>query len=226
MSSEIYDFNFNAEWKRRIEGSPEVKETRTTIEFHRRKIRQMHEELSQAELFEKELVRRLKSLEEKIKPPLMRFYEMLEEGEGGVDDKLVETSVLEEDHNHVLAILRKKAIFMEKMNRTQLLGFLKTVLCVRDHFLEKDNQAGVEILMEMASGVLRHLGRPTIDWSHLVSWEATFLRTIIREVEDMPEFAARIIDQFLATFVTRSDSSSHTQSTIIQTSNSSSMTAS
>ena len=106
------------------------------------------------------------------------------------------------------------------MNRTQLLGFLKTVLCVRNFFLEKDNQHGVEILHETASGVLKHLGRATIDWSDFSSWEAEFLRSLIREVEGMPEFALRMIDQFLSKFDTRSKSSSaptsnNTQSTIL-----------
>ena len=90
--------------------------------------------------------------------------------------------------------------------------------------LEKDNQAGVEILMEMASGVLRHLGRSTIDWSQLASWEAEFLRDLIKEVEGMPDFGVRMIDQFLLTqFITRSKSSNDTQSTILQNTNNSSM---
>ena len=114
MSSEVY--NFQAEWRRRIEGSPEVKQSRLNLEFHRRKIRQLHEELSQAEIFEKELEKRQRNLEEQIKPPLMRFNEMLEEDQG-VDDKVVETSVNEEDHKNVLAVLRKRAIFMEKVNK-------------------------------------------------------------------------------------------------------------
>ena len=114
MSSEVY--NFQAEWRRRIEGSPEVKQSRLNLEFHRRKIRQLHEELSQAEIFAKELEKRQRNLEEQIKPPLMRFNEMLEEDQG-VDDKVVETSVNEEDHKNVLAVLRKRAIFMEKVNK-------------------------------------------------------------------------------------------------------------
>ena len=112
MSSEVY--NFNAEWKKRIEGSPEVKQSRISLEFHRRKIRQLMEALSQAEIFEKELEKRLKNLEENVKPPLMRFNEMLEEDQG-VDDKTVEISVIEEDHENVISLLRKKAIFMEKV---------------------------------------------------------------------------------------------------------------
>ena len=106
------------------------------------------------------------------------------------------------------------------MNRTQLLGFLKTVLSVRNFFLEKDNQQGVEILHETASGVLKHLGRATIYWSDFSSWEAEFLRSLIREVEGMPEFALRMIDQFLAKFDTKTKASSaaasnNTQSTFL-----------
>ena len=112
MSSEVY--NFNAEWKKRIEGSPEVKQSRISLEFHRRKIQQLMEELSQAEIFEKELEKRLKNLEENVKPPLMRFNEMLEEDQG-VDDKTLEISVNEEDPENVISLLRKKAIFMEKV---------------------------------------------------------------------------------------------------------------
>ena len=104
------------------------------------------------------------------------------------------------------------------MNRTQLLGFLKTILNVRNFFLEKDNQHGVDILHEIATGVLKHMGRPTIDWSDYSSWEAEFLRSLIREVEGMPEFAVRMIDQFLAKFDTRTRSqpsvANNTQTTV------------
>ena len=218
MSAEV--FPFESEWKKRIERSPEAKQARQNLEFHRRKIRQMHEDLTHAEAWEKELEARLQSDKEKIKPRIHVFTEQLELPKG-VEDKIVEAAIVEEDTEKLVSVLRRKAIAMDNMDRSQLLGFIKTVLNVRNCLLEKDNQHGVEVMQEMASGALKHLGRVTTDWVEIVAWEADMLRQLVREVEGIPTFVVRMTDQLLAKHVSVNSSSSvvqMTQSTSLVTS--------
>jgi len=203
MSAEM--FPFESEWGKRIERSPEAKLAKQNLEFHRRKIRQMHDELSHAEAWEKELEARLQTIKEKVKPRILVFSEQLELSKG-VDDKIVEATVVEEDSEKLIGLLRKKAFAMDKMDRSQLLGFIKTVLNVRNGFLEKDNQHGVEMMQDIASGALKHLGRATIDWMEIVPWEAEMLRQLVREVEGIPAFLVRMLDQILVKIVTNSSS--------------------
>jgi len=210
MSAEL--FPFESEWKKRIERSPEAKQARQNLEFHRRKIRQMHEELTHAEAWEKELDARLQVVKEKVKPRILVFSEQLELSKG-VEDKIVEATIIEEDSENLISVLRKKAIAMENMDRSQLLGFIKTVLNVRNCFLDKDNQHGVEVMQEMASGALKHLGRVTIDWMEIVAWEADMLRQLVREVEGVPAFMVMMMDQLLVKLVSSNSSSSVTQMT-------------
>ena len=94
-------------------------------------------------------------------------------------------------------MMRKKALAMDKMDRAQLLAFVKTLLSVRNYLVEKEQDRGVEMIQEMASGVLRHLGRVSVDWLEVSEWEAGILRRLIREVDGVPPFVARMVDQFL-----------------------------
>ena len=48
------------------------------------------------------------------------------------------------------------------MDLAQLLAFIKTQLSVRNCLLEKEQERGVEMMQEMASGVLKQLGRVSI----------------------------------------------------------------
>ena len=50
----------------------------------------------------------------------------------------------------------------------------------------------------MAGSVLKHLARPSINWDELSDWEAKVLRVIIRDVEGIPVFVFRIVDQILS----------------------------
>ena len=192
--------NFQSDWRKRITNSPEAKQAKINLEFHRRKIRQIQEELTQASVWEKELEKRLHNIEEKVKPPLLKFSEQIEDT-GTVEESIVEESIMEEDSEKLIGLLRRKAIAMDKLNRSQLLGFLKTVLNVRNKFLEKDNNHGVDVMQEMASSVLKHMGRITINWVEMSSWEAEFVRQLVREVEQVPVFIARIMDQFLVNHI-------------------------
>ena len=211
-------FSFESEWRKRIERSPEAKLANQNLEFHRRKIRQLHEELTHAEAWERELEARLQKMKDKVKPRILVFSEQLESCKG-VEDKIIEATVVEEDSEKLIGVLRKKAISMDKMDRSKLLGFIKTVLNVRNGFLEKDNPQGVEVMQEMASEALKHLGRVTIDWMEIVPWEADMLRQLVREVEGVPTFLVRMVDQVLEKFVSNNSSVSQvTQSTSVATS--------
>ena len=68
-------------------------------------------------------------------------------------------------------------------------------------------------MQEMASGALKHLGRVTIDWTDIVPWEADMLRQLMREVEGVPDFLIRMVDQVLAKLVSINSSASVTQTT-------------
>ena len=72
-----------------------------------------------------------------------------------VQDSFLEAAINEEDHERLLSMMRKKALAMDKMDRAQLLAFVKTLLSVRNCLVEKEQDRGVEIMQEMASGVLR-----------------------------------------------------------------------
>merc|ERR1719450_1705387 len=83
------------------------------------------------------------------------------------------------------------------MDRSELLGFVKTTIGVRNAFLEKDNKHGVDVMQDIASGVLKQLGRRTINWQDLTPWEANFMKMIILEVDGVPGFIVKFMEQVL-----------------------------
>lgn len=188
--------SLNSEWRKRINSSPEAKQANDNLEFHQRKVRKMTEELHVAEEWEKELVRRLKTIEERVKPPVLKIAESFEKS-NEVEDSFLEAAIKEEDQERLIAMLRKKALAMDTMDRAQLLAFIKTLLSVRNCLVEREQERGVEMMQEMASGVLKQLGRVSIDWLEVSEWEAGLLRRLIKEVEGVPAFVAKMLDQFL-----------------------------
>ena len=72
----------------------------------------------------------MKDVEEKVKPPLLILTEHLNSSKS-VDDSIIEASINEEDPDELISLLRRKAISMKKMDRSELLGFVKTTLGVR-----------------------------------------------------------------------------------------------
>ena len=201
---------FQDEWGKRISSSPEAKKATDHLNFHKRKVRKMHEELGVAEEWERELQRRLDSVKERLKPPIMRIVESLETS-NQIEESFLEEAVNEEDYDRLVTVLRKKALTIDKMNRTQLLAFIKTLLSVRNCLLEKEQDRGVEMMQEMASGVLKQLGRVSTDWTEVSEWEARLLRRLIREVEGVPAFLERLLDRFLVNII---DNSSKNDTTV------------
>ena len=206
--------SFQNEWRKRVASSPEAKKAADNLDFHKRKVRKMHEELGVAEQWEKELQRRLTSVEEKLKPPIMKVVESLETSYQ-IEETILEAAVNEEDHERLVSVLRKKALAMDTMDRAQLLAFIKTLLSVRNCLLEREQERGVEMMQEMASGVLKQLGRVSIDWLEVSEWEAGLLRRLIKEVEGVPAFVAKMLDQFLVNVVNNNSSKNETTVTKI-----------
>ena len=85
-------------------------------------------------------------LEERLKPPLMRFMEKLNLP-SVVDKWLAQDTVREvEEPGNIVTVMKDKAKTMDQMSRGELIGFLQTVLHLRDSFLEENIQAGVDVM--------------------------------------------------------------------------------
>lgn len=186
------------EWRKRIQVSPDAKDARKNLEFHRSKIQELQEELREAETYETQLEERLDQVEDRLKPPVMRFKEKLSL-DSGVPSNIVEEIIQEvEDPSQIIALMKTKANTMDQMTRGQLVGFIHTILNLRDSFTDQEIEAGKDVMMEMASSVLNHLGRPTIHWSELSDWEAKIFKRLIREVDGVPAFLVRLLDTILS----------------------------
>ena len=191
------DCSLREEWQRKISSSPEVKQAKLNLEFHKRKMRQLLEELTSAEVWERELEERLSSVQEKVMPPLMKFCKQLEREEG-VEEKVIEESMAENDWKQVKSVLKKRMAKLEQMERSQLVGLVRTVLGVRNCLVEKEDQEGVDTIQEVARTILKQMGRSSIEWGDMKGWEVTVVRMLIREVEGVPGFVARMVDQLLS----------------------------
>ena len=159
-------------------------------------MKQLQEELTSAEVWEAELRERLKKLEEKVKPSLMKFCNQLEM-RGSVEEDVIEESIMENDAGQVFTVLKRRMLSVQDMGRCELVGMMKTVLGVRNCLSEKDSQEGVEMMQEMARNILKQMGRFTISWLDLQEWEVIVMKSIMREVEGIPEFVQRMVDQLL-----------------------------
>ena len=136
------DSSVQSQWRHAVQSSPEAEEARLRLEMHRRKIRQIHEELRSAEILEGELEMRLKTAEIRQKPAIMSFVERLEDCQGLEEDFVEETFSQVEETEQIICVLREKERKLHQMDRSQLLGFIKTVIHVRDRFIERDNEEG------------------------------------------------------------------------------------
>ena len=69
------------QWADKLAASSEVREARSSLEFHRRKIHKLEEELSSARGWEGEMEVKSCSLKERLKPPLLKLKYRLERSE-------------------------------------------------------------------------------------------------------------------------------------------------
>ena len=123
--------------QRRVQLSSEAEELRRNLDTQRRKIRQIHEELESAEIFREELEGRLKSVELREKPAIMSLAQKLEDSLEGLEEDFLEPFLVE-NHVRIISLLREKEKKLHQMSRSQLLGFVKTLLNARDCCLERD----------------------------------------------------------------------------------------
>ena len=135
------------EWRRRILASPDARDARRNLELHRSKIRELQEELRVAEQFEAELEDRLSQVEDRLRPPVTRFKEKLNL-DSGVDRTVVGEIITEvEDPSQIIAIMKTKAKTLDQMTRSQLVGFIRTILNLRDAFIDEEIEAGKDVML-------------------------------------------------------------------------------
>ena len=189
--------SLDKQWRSRIESSPEVRNARQNIEFHRKKMRSLHEELNSAEIWEVELLDRLKKIEERVQPPLMKLYKLLNTKEGSVSHSDIEECVSVSSLDEIQSVLNRKILKCEELDREELLKLVKVVVTTRDVFAERDCQEGILCMQKLAGTTLKHLGRSTIEWEGMSKWETETVRSLIKEVVGVPPFLANIADQLL-----------------------------
>ena len=135
------------EWRRRILASPDARDARRNLELHRSKIRELQEELRVAEQFEAELEDRLSQVEDRLRPPVTRFKEKLNL-DSGVDRTVVGEIITEvEDPSQIIQIMKTKAKTLDQMTRSQLVGFIRTILNLRDAFIDEEIEAGKDVML-------------------------------------------------------------------------------
>ena len=64
-----------------------------------------------------------------------------------------------------------------------------------------EGEVEVERVDKLAKVVLQELSRPDINWSSLDSWELEVVRRMPEEIEGVPHFIARLINQLLGRVV-------------------------
>jgi len=190
------------EWQRRIQDNQDVQQAKVDLEFHRAKIRQMQEELTQAEVWERQLEQRIIRTKERLKPPIMKFSEQLETCKA-VDEADIEATFGEKNVNadQVVKLLRRKALEVHKLGRNELLGFINTVLNIRNHIVDSENPTeGLKEVVETVAGkILSQLGRPSIDWTGMQEGQLRIVRRLVTiEVDEIPGFVASLVDQLIA----------------------------
>ena len=135
------------EWRRRILASPDARDARRNLELHRSKIRELQEELRVAEQYEAELEDRLSQVEDRLRPPVTRFKEKLNL-DSGVDRTVVGEIIAEvEDPSQIIQIMKTKAETLDQLTRSQLVGFIRTILNLRDAFIEEEIEAGKDVML-------------------------------------------------------------------------------
>ena len=107
-----------------------------------------------AKAFEVELEKRLDSVKERLKPPMVRFIEKLKTP-SGVDRRLAGDTIREvEDSSRIVQAVKERANIMDQLSRSELVGFLLTIFHLRDSFLEEEIQAGSDVMQVWFSEML------------------------------------------------------------------------
>jgi hypothetical protein len=187
------------EWEERVAGSPEAREARTALQLHRRKVHQLEEEVAAAEDWEVELEGRSRRLEESLKPHLLQFRDKLEKDEKISEDLINELEMEQTGLEAALQMVMPRVERAGQLRREQLVRLVETVVELRSRLLAAGGRdEGAATAHQLAARLLKQLGREAITWAGLADWEAAVLRGLVRQVNGVPAFVARIVDQLLA----------------------------
>ena len=52
-----------------------------------------------------------------------------------------------EDPSQIIALMKTKAKTLDQMTRSQLVGFMRTILNLRDAFVEEEVEAGKDVML-------------------------------------------------------------------------------
>ena len=133
------------EWQDRREADPAGRRARQDLEHHRKKVRELTEQLSSAEAWEHQLEMKEKECDQKCKPALMRFNEELVDvgSDRAVSQPLLEELVTGQGWENVLAVVRHRIVSANSLSRQESLGLVKVMFSLRDLYMEKEVDGAV-----------------------------------------------------------------------------------
>ena len=128
------------EWVDRLEANQEVRRARQDLEHHRKKVRELTEQLSSAEAWERHLEATAQECAQQCKPALMRFSDRLVDvgSDRVVAQPLIEEVAAGARWETVLAVIRHRIVSSSSFSRQESLGMVKVMFSLRDLYLEKD----------------------------------------------------------------------------------------
>ena len=183
----------NREWKEMVAVSVEASRAKANLDLHKQRIARLVEELSIAEAWECELQAKRRRVEESLKPTLLQLHEKLEREEH-VDDELLQEAI-SSGGEEVFKMLEGRVGRSKQMERSTLIRLVDLLLRLRQIPGEEEVREGR--MEKMAKVVFQELARPDINWSCLDTWEAVAVKKISQELEGVPTFMAKIINQRL-----------------------------
>ena len=184
------------EWREKMAGSVEARRARESLKLHKIKMKKLAEELSIAEEWKGELEAKRRRIEESLMPPILRFFDKLKRM-AVINDYLLQEAFLS-GGEEVFKMLEKGATRVTQMERPALVYFVDLLLRLRQVV---EGKVEVERVDKVAKVVLQELSRPVINWSSLDPWEMEVVRRMPEEIEGVPNFIARLINQLLVRVV-------------------------
>ena len=149
--------------------------------------------MSVAEAWEIELEARRKRIEESLKPPLLGLFDKLEKEEF-VGDQLLQEAFASGGED-MFKTLESRARRVRQLERRALLMFVDLLLRLR---LMLNEDIGLGRVEKLAKVVVQELARPDIVWSCLDKEEVRIVMMVTQELDGLPHFLVRVVNQLLA----------------------------
>jgi len=181
------------EWEEKKTQSVEVRKVLDDLKLHKLRMKRLAEELSVAEAWEIELEARRLRVEESLKPPLLGLFDKLE-SEDFVGDQLLREAFVS-DGEDVFKTLESRASKVRQLERRALLMFVHLLLRLR---LMLNEDIGLGRVEKLAKVVVQELARPDIVWSCLDKEEVRIVMMVTQELDGLPHFLVRVVNQLLA----------------------------